>query len=71
MAFYTGLQSGLLRQAIYTTARMGLFKVFMDKFREKRGGEAPPLHEKALASLAAGGISSWIANPTDLILVRF
>ncbi len=30
---YAGLSAGLLRQATYTTARMGIYQSLLDKFR--------------------------------------
>jgi len=58
-----------MRQAVYTTARFGLFMNFSDSLKAKRGRNLT-LVEKGLCSLAAGGIGSLIGTPADLILVR-
>lgn len=66
--FYEGLSAGLLRQAIYTTARLGFFRTFCDQMGAKE--EPLPFYKKAIAGLAAGGISAAIATPADLALIR-
>jgi solute carrier family 25 oxoglutarate transporter 11 len=52
---YTGLSAGLLRQAVYTTARLGLFDTFVGKLSD--GGKTQiGFKERALAGLSAGGV---------------
>ncbi|KAI9333993.1 putative mitochondrial dicarboxylate carrier protein [Obelidium mucronatum] len=67
-AFYTGLSAGLLRQATYTTARMGLFNSMLNAL-EKDGNKASLL-QRAAAGLAAGGLGAVAGNPCDLALIR-
>ncbi|KAF9875949.1 mitochondrial dicarboxylate carrier [Colletotrichum karsti] len=69
---YTGLSAGLLRQAVYTTARLGFFDTFMGKLgaRAKEQGKAVGFSERATAGLAAGGLAAMIGNPADLALIR-
>lgn len=69
---YTGLSAGLLRQAIYTTARLGIFDTFMNSLnaKSKQTGTAVGFGERAGAGLAAGGIAAFIGNPCDLALIR-
>lgn len=69
---YTGLSAGLLRQAVYTTARLGFFDTFMDglKARSQRKGAAVGFKERAAAGLAAGGLAAVVGNPADLALIR-
>lgn len=64
---YTGLSAGLLRQAVYATARIGFFDTFIDAF--KRRGEIG-FGERAIAGLGAGGLAAMIGNPADLTLIR-
>ncbi|OJJ45470.1 hypothetical protein ASPZODRAFT_17686 [Penicilliopsis zonata CBS 506.65] len=69
---YTGLSAGLLRQAVYTTARLGFFDTFMGALH-KRAAEANrniTFAERGAAGLAAGGIAAMIGNPADLALIR-
>lgn len=69
---YSGLSAGLLRQAVYTTARMGFFGTFMNQInaKAKREGRAVTFGERALASLSAGGLGAVLGNPADLALIR-
>lgn len=55
---YTGLSAGLLRQAVYTTARIGLFDTFMGTLtrRAKDSGRPVGFADRAVAGLGAGGL---------------
>ncbi len=69
---YTGLSAGLLRQAVYTTARIGFFDTFMKTLtsRAKAKGNGIGFKERAAAGLSAGGLAAMIGNPADLALIR-
>ncbi|EMC99581.1 hypothetical protein BAUCODRAFT_63793 [Baudoinia panamericana UAMH 10762] len=69
---YTGLSAGLLRQAVYTTARLGFFDTFMKSLgeRAKSQGKKVGFGERATAGLAAGGLAAMLGNPADLALIR-
>lgn len=69
---YTGLSAGLLRQAVYTTARLGFFDTFMGRLttRAKEQGKQIGFAERAFAGLSAGGIAALVGNPADLALIR-
>jgi solute carrier family 25 oxoglutarate transporter 11 len=64
---YTGLSAGLLRQAVYTTARLGLFDTFMGRL--KRAGEVG-FKERAIAGLSAGGLGESASGSKQRLLVR-
>ena len=69
---YTGLSAGLLRQAVYTTARIGFFDTFL-KFLTSRAearGKKIAFAERAGAGLTAGGLAAVVGNPADLALIR-
>lgn len=72
MDLYTGLSAGLLRQAVYTTARLGFFDTFMNMLqaRAKEKGTRIGFKERAAAGLTAGGLAAMIGNPADLALIR-
>jgi len=72
MDLYTGLSAGLLRQAVYTTARLGFFDTFMNSFkaRAQTMGTSIGFKERAAAGLSAGGLAAMIGNPADLALIR-
>ena len=69
---YTGLSAGLLRQAVYTTARLGFFDTFMAalKTRAESNGKSIGFKERAGAGLTAGGLAAMVGNPADLALIR-
>ncbi|KAH8895223.1 mitochondrial carrier [Thozetella sp. PMI_491] len=69
---YTGISAGLLRQAIYTTARLGLFDASMKALmkRAEDRGNSLSFVERAVAALSAGGVAAFLGNPADLALVR-
>jgi len=56
---YTGLSAGLLRQATYTTSRMGIFKS-MTSYLDRHNMNG--FKEKAIAGLLAGGLGSIIGT---------
>jgi solute carrier family 25 oxoglutarate transporter 11 len=69
---YTGLSAGLLRQAVYTTARLGFFDTFMNQLtvRAAERNTRVGFFERAGAGLTAGGLAAMIGNPADLALIR-
>eukprot|EP00164_Ancoracysta_twista_P001530 GFYU01002008.1.p1 GENE.GFYU01002008.1~~GFYU01002008.1.p1 ORF type:complete len:320 (-),score=83.56 GFYU01002008.1:244-1203(-) len=67
-AFYSGLSAAVLRQASYTTVRLGTFRVVSDAL--KTDGQALPLYKKAFAGLTAGAIGAIFGTPADLALIR-
>ena len=69
---YTGLSAGLLRQAVYTTARLGFFDTFMKALttRAETQGTKVGFGERAGAGLTAGGLAAFVGNPADLALIR-
>ncbi|TVU17003.1 hypothetical protein EJB05_33009, partial [Eragrostis curvula] len=69
-SFYKGLSAGLCRQAIYTTGRLGSFRVLTNKEVEKNEGKPLPLVQKAFIGLTAGAIGAFVGSPADLALIR-
>jgi len=63
------LSAGLLRQATYTTARLGVFTILLEQFT-RPDGTAPPLHEKAVIGMVAGGIGAVVGTPAEVALIR-
>ncbi|KAI9890979.1 MAG: putative mitochondrial 2-oxoglutarate/malate carrier protein [Vezdaea aestivalis] len=72
MDLYTGLSAGLLRQAVYTTARLGIFDTFMIKLKDRAKAKNQEIGfaERAVAGLGAGGLAAMVGNPADLALIR-
>jgi len=69
---YTGLSAGLLRQAVYTTARLGFFDTFQNTLqaRAEKNGTSIGFLERGAAGLTAGGLAAMVGNPADLALIR-
>ena len=69
---YTGLSAGLLRQAVYTTARLGFFDTFVNLLdsRAESSGTQVTFAQRAGAGLSAGGLAAMVGNPADLALIR-
>jgi len=69
---YKGLSAALLRQATYTTARLGIFRVISEKLETNPDGtkRKTTFMEKSLAGLAAGGLGSVFGTPADVALLR-
>ena len=58
-----------MRQAVYTTLRIGLYFNLTDYFRKHNNG-ALTFKQMVGASIIAGGVGSFIGNPFDLALIR-
>jgi len=72
ISLYNGISAAWLRQASYTTLRLGFFDRFLDVFQDRaraRGSEIS-FSERAVASLSAGGLAAAIANPAEVGLIR-
>lgn len=69
---YTGLSAGLLRQAVYTTARLGFFDTIITGMnsRAEAAGSKITFAQRAAAGLTAGGFAAMVGNPADLALIR-
>ncbi|SZF05561.1 unnamed protein product [Blumeria hordei] len=69
---YTGISAGILRQAVYTTARLGLFDTAVGFLTVKASEQHRSINfkERASAGLMAGGLAAMLGNPADLALIR-
>ena len=67
---YTRIDSALLRQVIYGTARLGIYFNLSEYLKKKNNGENLSALQKAGCALTAGSLGSFIGNPCDLALVR-
>jgi solute carrier family 25 (mitochondrial oxoglutarate transporter), member 11 len=69
-SLYKGLSAGLLRQATYTTARLGIFNKITEEAKKVNNGGNLPLWQKAACGLTAGGLGALVGTPADLTLLR-
>ncbi|CAF1055172.1 unnamed protein product, partial [Brachionus calyciflorus] len=66
---YTGLSAGLLRQATYTTARMGFYQSLLDHFNQQYNNQLG-FFAKASIGIFAGGVAAYIGTPAEVALIR-
>ncbi|XP_020384261.2 mitochondrial 2-oxoglutarate/malate carrier protein [Rhincodon typus] len=66
---YTGLSAGLLRQATYTTTRLGIYTILFEKLT-KADGTPPNFLLKALIGMTAGAIGAFVGTPAEVSLIR-
>lgn len=60
-----------MRQALYTTTRLGIYFSLSDYLKYTvNGGENMSAWQKVYSSLLAGGIGSVVGTPADLVLIR-
>ena len=69
-AFYAGLSAAWLRQIVYGSTRLGLFRVVSDAAARRAHGEPLPFVVKLAIGLTTGGFAAFFGNPADLALVR-
>lgn len=67
-ALYSGLSAGLMRQATYTTTRLGVYTWL---FELVSSGEKPPgFLTKAALGMAAGVCGAFVGTPAEVALIR-
>ncbi|XP_034146427.1 mitochondrial 2-oxoglutarate/malate carrier protein [Esox lucius] len=66
---YTGLSAGLLRQATYTTTRLGIYTVLFEKMTGQ-DGTPPNFLMKAVIGMTAGAIGAFVGTPAEVALIR-
>ncbi|KAK6028264.1 hypothetical protein OSTOST_05688, partial [Ostertagia ostertagi] len=68
MELYNGLSAGLLRQATYTTTRLGIYTWMLEKFTKKDQPLSFPV--KASLGMGAGACGALVGTPAELALIR-
>lgn len=66
---YKGLGAGLLRQATYTTTRMGVYTGLNDYYRQTQG-KGPNLVISMCLGMVAGGVGAFVGTPAEISLIR-
>ncbi|XP_028029248.1 mitochondrial 2-oxoglutarate/malate carrier protein [Bombyx mandarina] len=69
-SLYAGLSAGLLRQATYTTTRLGVYSWLFDAYRERNAGANPGFGTKTMLGVAAGSIGAFVGTPAEVALIR-
>ena len=65
---YNGLSAGLLRQATYTTTRLGIYTWLFETFSSE--GNPPGFFLKAALGMSAGGCGAFVGTPAEVALIR-
>ncbi|XP_076315320.1 mitochondrial 2-oxoglutarate/malate carrier protein-like [Tachypleus tridentatus] len=65
---YTGLSAGLLRQASYTTVRMGVYTSLFETV--SKDGKPPNFFMKATIGMTAGAVGAFFGTPAEISLIR-
>ena len=66
---YNGLSAGLLRQATYTTTRLGIYTFLFEKFSNP-DGTPPNFLTKAALGMTAGATGAFVGTPAEVALIR-
>merc|ERR1719219_2772793 len=66
---YTGLSAGLLRQALYTTTRLGIYTSLFETFSSP-DGSPPGFFMKAGLGMTAGAVGAFVGTPAEVSLIR-
>ncbi|XP_046808120.1 mitochondrial 2-oxoglutarate/malate carrier protein-like [Lucilia cuprina] len=64
-----GLGAGLLRQATYTTARMGVYQNLIEAYKSHTQ-HAPTVPASMGMGIMAGAVGAFVGNPADVALIR-
>ena len=62
--FYSGLSASIARQLTYTTTRLGIYNLLLER------SESNSFKYKMLSASVAGSVGAFIGSPSDLALVR-
>uniref|UniRef100_A0A1B6C210 Mitochondrial 2-oxoglutarate/malate carrier protein n=1 Tax=Clastoptera arizonana TaxID=38151 RepID=A0A1B6C210_9HEMI len=69
IGIYSGLSAGLLRQATYTTTRLGVYSYLFSQ-ASGNDGKPPGFLMKAVLGMAAGVCGAFVGTPAEVSLVR-
>ncbi|XP_011813767.1 PREDICTED: mitochondrial 2-oxoglutarate/malate carrier protein isoform X3 [Colobus angolensis palliatus] len=64
-----GLSAGLLRQATYTTTRLGIYTVLFERLTGA-DGTPPGFLLKAVIGMTAGATGAFVGTPAEVALIR-
>ncbi len=70
-SLYKGLSAGLQRQMVFASLRIGLYEPVKQVIVGKDHQGPISVFSRILAALATGAFGIMIANPTDVVKIRF
>lgn len=65
---YAGLSAGLLRQATYTTTRLGIYMTLFEMLTKEK--KNPSFIQKVFLGITAGGVGAFVGTPAEVALIR-
>lgn len=68
-ALYKGVDAALLRQATYTTTRLGIYTKLNDVYRNQINTE-PNFNARMAMGMVAGAIGAFVGTPAEVVLIR-
>ena len=69
-AFYRGFTASILREALYSSTRMGLYEPLKELLAPGVSPSNTSLSVRIIAGGLAGALGALVSNPTDLVRVR-
>uniref|UniRef100_A0A336LSN2 Mitochondrial 2-oxoglutarate/malate carrier protein n=1 Tax=Culicoides sonorensis TaxID=179676 RepID=A0A336LSN2_CULSO len=69
LGIYNGLGAALMRQATYTTTRLGVYTGLNDYYK-KSTGKAPNLLVSMGLGMTAGAVGAFVGTPAEVSLIR-
>ncbi|XP_030564154.1 mitochondrial 2-oxoglutarate/malate carrier protein [Drosophila novamexicana] len=69
LALYQGLSAALLRQATYTTGRLGVYTYLNEEYRSRTNRDPNVLASMAMGTIA-GACGAFIGTPAEVALIR-
>jgi len=70
LSIYAGLSASLLRQSIYGTTRLGLFRTISNELKSRNEGQPLSFAKKVFCGMTSGSIAVAVGTPCDVALVR-
>lgn len=71
-SLFKGLTAGLQRQMVFASLRIGLYEPVKRFYvGDKFDGQFIPMHYRIAAGLTTGAFGILVANPTDVVKIRF
>jgi solute carrier family 25 uncoupling protein 8/9 len=71
LSLYKGLSAGLQRQVVFASLRIGLYEPVKQFYVGKDHTGPISVFTRILAALTTGAIGITVANPTDVVKIRF
>ena len=72
LSLFKGLSAGLQRQMVFASLRIGLYEPVKQFYvGDKYDGQMIPMYYRIAAGLTTGAFGILVANPTDVVKIRF